>query len=363
MKIVADENMPFVAELFSPYADVSLLSGREITAQDLIGTDVLLVRSVTAVDARLLDGSSVRFVGTATIGTDHVDKPYLQRRGIEFASAPGCNANAVVQYVLSAFSALQQNWHQLKVGIIGCGNVGGLLYHQLKRLGVNCCCFDPFISPAQITDLVPLEEVLRCDAVCLHTPLTVDGDHPTFHLLNEQMLSRLKPGAILLNAGRGAVIDNQALLKLLPYHALRVVLDVWESEPEISLALLNAVDLATPHIAGHSVNGKVKGTLMLRDAFCRWSGQSIQKFDSPEIVRKVKASSLGEAILGSYDIRADDKRMRQALLAVGVEVGAAFDQLRKNYPERWEFQNFSISPEGKAELWNKLAVLGFAQTG
>ena len=361
LKIIADENMPLVQELFSPYGDVTLLPGREMMAEQVADADVLLVRSVTAVDEVLLSGSNIRFVGTATIGTDHIDEDYLQQQGVAFSSAPGCNANSVVQYVLSAFAVLRPNWQQCTVGIVGCGNVGGRLYHKLKALGVECRCYDPFLTVEQIADLITLDEVLACDLICLHTPLTTDGPYPTHHLFDEKHLSKIRPGTLLLNAGRGAVVDNQALLRLLPEKRWQVVLDVWESEPEISLGLLRCVAIATPHIAGYSYDGKINGTLMLRDAFCHWLGEDIPVKKQQASPSVVEVEDINEAILASYDIREDDQRMRQTLLTTGADIAREFDCLRKQYPRRMEFHHYSNGGTMGELLKRQLVLLGFAE--
>lgn len=360
MKIVADENMPLVRELFSPYGEVVTVPGRELDAAQLKDADVLLVRSVTRVNSALLEGSPVRFVGSATIGVDHVDQVYLESSDIAFANAPGCNASAVVQYVLSALFRVRPDWLRQTVGIVGCGNVGGRLYRTLKALGVNCRCYDPFLSADQIADLCSLDEVLDASILCLHTPLTTSGPHPSYHLLDERALRRFSPGGLLLNAGRGAVVDNSALLRLLPEYAWQVVLDVWEGEPQVSLPLLSRVNIGTPHIAGYSWDGKVNGTAMVRDAFCRWRGQPVpESGTSTDPVELIKMASLGQAVLAVYDVAEDDRRMRQALLADGADLGAAFDRLRKDYPRRLEFPHYRVRGIVDSELARRLALLGF----
>ena len=236
---------------------------------------MLLVRSVTRVDRTLLEGSAVAFVGSATIGTDHVDQAYLAEQGIRFAHAPGCNANAVVQYDLSVLSNLQPDWQSCTVGIVGCGNVGGRVYRTLKSLGVNCRVYDPFLSAEQIPDLVDFQSVLAADIICVHTPLTTEGPFPTEHLFNAEVLAGLGENTLLINAGRGAVIDNGALLEHLKSGSkLRVALDVWEPEPNINPGLLEQVLLATPHIAGYSREGKIRGTEMLAEDYYQWSGKA-----------------------------------------------------------------------------------------
>lgn len=343
MKIVADENMPLVKEIFAPFGEVVTYPGRELTAAHVWDADVLLVRSVTLVNTALLEGSRVKFVGSATIGVDHVDRHYLSQRNIHFASAPGCNANAVVQYVLSALFRLRPQWLEQTVGIVGCGNVGGRLYRTLKALGVNCRCYDPFLNPDTCPDLVSFEEIVKSDVLCLHTPLTTEGPYPTHHLFDELVLRALPNDALLLNAGRGAVVDNQALLKLLPEKSWQLVLDVWETEPDISLPLLAQVDIGTPHIAGYSYDGKINGTRMVRDAFCQWAGLEVPASAVGQVSETtLQVNTLAQAVLATFDVADSDRRMREALAAKGADIPHEFDQLRKTCPRRLEFQHYRL---------------------
>ena len=365
VKIIADENMPLVRELFGRYGEVVCLPGRSICAQHLGDADVLLVRSVTPVNKALLDGSAVRFVGSATIGVDHIDLVYLQKRGIVFSNAPGCNANAVVDYVFSALCALQVQWQWFfaghrTVGIIGCGNVGGRLHRKLKALGITVRCYDPFLTASQNPDLTDLDAVLACDVVSMHTPYTVDGLYPTHHMLSARELALLKPGAILINAGRGPAVDNSALQQWLERGGdLRVVLDVWEAEPNVAPALLDLVALATPHIAGYSVQGKEGGTTMVRDAFLRWQGRDIPPGAVELASSLLQASDFSQAVLAAYDIREDDRRMREALSTPVPSAAESFDRLRKNYPHRNEFSCYQVQTTERPELARQLALIGF----
>lgn len=340
--------MPLVAELFAEFADIQLLAGRDIKRQHLLDADVLLVRSVTRVDAALLEGTRVAFVGSATIGTDHIDIDYLHQTGIQFAHAPGCNAEAVVQYDLSVMSRLMPDWQSKTLGIIGCGNVGGRLYRRLRELDVHCQVYDPFLSAAAIPDLTELDAVLDCDIICLHTPLTYEGPFPTHHLLDKTRLQSIGSEALLINAGRGAVIDNGALLELFQAgKQFQVALDVWENEPSIDRNLMALVAMATPHIAGHSLEGKVNGTKMVFDAFIEWAGLTTEKgsetvFEEPLQLAPV---TLNKAILDSYDVTEDHQRMIVAMTDAGsdqVKAAQIFDQLRKNYPVRREFSYYGV---------------------
>lgn len=368
MKIVADENIPYVTEFFAPFGEVVTAPGRHLSADQVRDADILLVRSVTKVGEALLSGSKVRFVGTCTIGVDHLDTEYLRRNHITFASAPGCNAGGVVQYVLTALAELAANWRQKRVGVIGHGNVGGRLCRALQALQVNYLAYDPFVSPLDNPRSCAIEQALDCDIVCMHTPYTTAGPHPTHHMIGIKQLRYMRPGAILINAGRGGAIDNRALLAHLQRDAdLRVVLDVWENEPEVNLALLEMVAFGTPHIAGYSYEGKLNGSAMIHEALVRFLGKDeaemaahrnalLAKLMGPP--QDLSAGELNQAIRSTYDIAADDRRMREALLnAPAGEIGLAFDRLRKTYPERREFSHFQVQAE--PEVLVELKALGF----
>lgn len=375
MKIIADENMSAVHEIFSPYGEVVTMAGRAMTAASVATADVLLVRSVTTVDAQLLEDSRVKFVGSATIGTDHIDLAYLQEKGIHFAHAPGCNAEAVVQYMFSAFCTLEPEWRHKNIGIIGCGNVGGRLFKRLRALGVACQVYDPFLNDSECSSLSNLQTVLSADIICLHTPLTRDGQFPTQHMINRQVLEQcIRPGALLINAGRGAVIDNGALLAHLQSGAdLKVVLDVWEGEPNINRELLQTVNLATPHIAGYSLEGRLRGTQMVRDGMCRHLGLAVE--DSADdlltgetagrdgLISLARGQGLDDAILAAYSIAEDDRQMRSELIGSGAEgskgEGTQFDGLRKHYAQRREFSYYTVSGTGEQACHAELESLGF----
>lgn len=376
MKIVADENIPLVNEFFGRLGEVTCLPGRTMTPADVRDADALVVRSVTKVNEALLAGSKVKFVGTCTIGVDHLDQAYLDAHSISWASAPGCNANSVVEYVYAALAHLDINWLPTRFGIIGCGKVGGLLYQRLKAQGVDVCCYDPNLSPSRNPDLTSLEEVLACDVISMHTPLVTVGAHPSFHLLSHKELAQLKPGAVLINAGRGAVIDNQALLEVLnSRNDLRVVLDVWEPEPDISLELLDKVLLGSPHIAGYSYDGKLNGTELVYQALCGHVGvapkASLAALVPPLVNNQLRIADerknifhiVQSLIKQVYDIAADDTRLRETAcraLAGEIKFGEGFDNLRKHYPKRREFHNYQVHLESVSDADKQwLQVLGF----
>jgi erythronate-4-phosphate dehydrogenase len=356
MKIIADENIPSVEQAFASLGEVTLLPGRSMQPEQVCAADILLVRSVTSVDQALLEHSSVRFVGSATIGFDHVDRMYLQQRHIGFATAPGCNATSAAEYVVSALLVLaERRGFRLPgktVGIIGCGNVGSRVRKKLSVLGMRCVVNDPPLQgQGGHDDFVSIDEALQADVITVHVPYTRDGNYPTHHLFDELLLRKLQPGAMFINTSRGAVTDNRALDRLLAERDdLSVVLDVWEGEPAINTSLLQRVDLGTPHIAGYSLDGKLRGTAMIYQSVCDWFGhpgrwQAADYLPAGAVVdlsEREEAAMLREAVFSCYDIRADDARLRTMLALPSGEQPAYFDRLRKEYPVRREFSATSV---------------------
>jgi erythronate-4-phosphate dehydrogenase len=386
LNIIADENIPHVKEVFASLGNVVTLAGRSITAADVKDADMLVVRSVTKVNGALLAGSKVRFVGTCTIGTDHLDIEYFAANNITFASAPGSNANSVVEYVFSCLARVKPQWYGARFGIVGCGNVGSRLYRRLKSLGLDCRYYDPLLSSVQEKklglspqDSASLDEVLQADIICLHAPLTNTGAFPSRHMIGLSQLQSIRPGSLLLNAGRGPVIDNQALYRCLSKgQNLQVILDVWETEPAVSHELIQKMTKATPHIAGYSYDGKVKGTQMIYQAACHYlrkpmshvGSNFLAKSPTPLALTSATASELlNQAILGGYDVDVDDKNMRAAIVSglSARESSKKFDELRKNYPRRREFSAYKcelpvttqLSSSEIILLRSQLTALGF----
>ena len=354
MKILVDENMPYARELFSRTGNVVTVPGRPVPQAELDDADGLMVRSVTKVNAELLGGKPVKFVGTATAGTDHIDEAFLQEQGIGFSAAPGCNAIAVVEYVFSALLLLaERDGFLLKdrtVGIVGVGNVGGRLQARLEALGIRTLlCDPPRADRGDEGEFLPLSElVAEADILTFHTPLFKQGEYKTLHLADEALLLALKPGTILINACRGPVVDNAALLNVLQQrHDLSVVLDVWEPEPELSLPLLDKADIATAHIAGYTLEGKARGTTQVFEAWTQFLGQPQQV----ELATLLPAPEFGEITLHGeldqptlkrlahlvYDVRRDDAPLRKVAAIPGE-----FDRLRKNYLERREWSSLRV---------------------
>ncbi|MGY1889127.1 4-phosphoerythronate dehydrogenase PdxB [Pseudomonas sp. SDT291_1_S447] len=376
MLIVADENIPLLDAFFAGFGEIRRVPGRSIDRATVEQADVLLVRSVTNVNRALLEGSKVRFVGTCTIGTDHLDLEYFNEAGITWSSAPGCNARGVVDYVLGSLMTLAEiegvDLTQRTYGVVGAGEVGGRLIKVLKGLGWNVKVCDPPRQAAEDGDYVSLEQIIeQCDVISLHTPLTRSGDGATWHLFDQQRLQQLKPGAWLINAARGPVVDNAALRKvLLEREDLQAVLDVWEAEPEVDVALAELCVLATPHIAGYSLDGKQRGTAQIYQAYCEFIGQpsSIQLSDllpAPWLSQVTlhgdsdPAWALAMLCRGVYDPRRDDADFRRSLVGNVGEQRAAFDVLRKQYPVRREIEGLKVRIEGASpELARIVAALG-----
>jgi erythronate-4-phosphate dehydrogenase len=370
MRIVADENIPFAIEAFGRLGEVTTLPGRAMTHEAVRDAEILFVRSVTDVDAHLLDGSKVRFVATATIGTDHVDAAYLRARGTGFASAPGSNARSVAEYISAALLVLESRGHVSldgsTLGVVGVGSVGSRVALVAQALGMKVLLNDPPRARAEPGGaFVPLDEICaKADVVTFHLSLERGGPDATHHLAGEALLGRLKPGAVVLNSSRGAVADGAALKRARrDGHLKALVLDVWEGEPSIDAELLGLCDLATPHIAGYSYDGKVAGTRMIYEAACAFLGRPAAwpaGLPPHEDLRvRVDDGRALTAVRASYDIEADDGRMRRAVEgADAAGVARAFDRLRKEYPRRREFANWRVAgATGRSA--SVLAALGF----
>lgn len=376
MRILADENIPML-EVFARHGQLRRVAGRSLDRAVLANAEVLLVRSVTQVDQALLAGSQVQFVGTCTIGTDHLDLQYLTQQGIGWASAPGCNARGVVDYVLGALLTLAErdgvDLSKRCYGVVGAGQVGQRLVQVLRGLGWQVLVCDPPRQQAEGGDYVDLATVLeRCDVVSLHTPLTQQGEHPTFHLLGAEQLQSLQQGSWLINASRGAVVDNQALKQLLTQrHDLRVALDVWEGEPQVDAELAQRCDIASAHIAGYSLDGKIRGTSQIYQAFCQHfalADSAAIEFPAQTLLAMELAAhtpveeALRVICRAVYDPRSDDAAFRLSLQGDALTRRAAFDQVRKNYPVRREIPDLQVRVnQPTTELQQMLQALGIAQ--
>jgi erythronate-4-phosphate dehydrogenase len=377
MNIVVDSKNPFLAEALAPFAKTRALATPEITRETVSDADAVIVRSETKIGHALLDGTRVQFVGTATIGTDHVDLAYLRERGIHFASAPGSNANSVAEYVATALlvAAGRLGWtlRGKTLGLVGVGNVGGRVARVGEALGMTVLQNDPPLArKTGAPHFVSIETLMDADILTLHIPFTREGEFPTYHLVDRARLGRMKPGALLVNTSRGGVVDSAALVSALETRRIAgAILDVWEGEPAIDMNLLSLSLLGTPHIAGYSFDGKINAARMMFEEVCRhfgrphvWNlpgslpppGRDTITFDpagEPEAVLRAILSTC-------YEIEADDRALRSLLNAPAGDRPALFSRLRSAYPVRREFAATRLDvPSGAGELLHRLTMLGF----
>jgi erythronate-4-phosphate dehydrogenase len=376
VKIVVDRDIPDVAEAFADCGEVVLLPGREISAQDLRDCRCLIVRSITRVGRELLAGSGVEFVGSATIGTDHIDLDYLAAAGIAFANAPGCNAEAVAEYVIAGLFELSRHRGfdplRLRAGIVGHGNVGKRLKAGFDALGIECLLCDPPLAESGAGDQAyrALDTLLEeCNLLSLHTPLVHGGRHPTHHLLDGDRLARLRDGAVLVNTSRGDVVDNSALVEIARRRDdLTLFIDTWEREPLVSLELLRRADLSTPHIAGYSVEGRLRGTQAVRDAAGRrfgWpAGWRMEHRLPPAIPLHLAPADSEPAFWQGlfrafWDIRRDHEAFVASAEMEDAERTRHFDALRREYDGRFEYSAFTLSRAAAGERLESLRRLGF----
>ncbi len=375
MEIIVDANIPFADEAFSQFGKVRKLPGRDLCREDLGPAEALIVRSVTRVDASLLEGSGVRFVGTATIGTDHLDIPWLNEKGIAWRSAAGCNARSVVEWVIAALVeyclSARLDFRGMTLGIVGCGNIGSRLADVARAIGMKVLINDPPKAKAGIiSDSCNLHTLIaESDFVTVHVPYERSGEHATHHLIGWDELDLLRPHAVLLNSSRGAVLDNEAALTFLKGDSARLILDVFENEPTPNRDLVKMAFLTTPHIAGYSFEGKVNGTTIMAEALgnflespSTWEAK-LPAPNSPAVtvdsIRPMLA--LQQAVKASYDIQADNYQLREGLSKeTESDWGAHFDGLRKNYPRRREFSNYQVNLENDSqEIQTLIKALGF----
>ncbi|GIU46888.1 erythronate-4-phosphate dehydrogenase [Shewanella sairae] len=372
MKILADENMPYVQQLFGDLGTIETVNGRELTPEQVQEADVLLVRSVTKVNQALLAlNNKLKFVGSATIGTDHIDQEYLASRNIPFSNAPGCNATAVGEFAFIAMLELAQRFNSsLKgkvVGIVGAGNTGTAVAKCLEAYGIEVLLNDPLLQqsgdPRCFVSLDTL--IAKCDVISLHVPITQQGEHKTWYLFDEARLNTLAENTWLLNCCRGEVIDNRALIKFKQHRDdVKVVLDVWEGEPNPMEELVPYIEFCTPHIAGYSLEGKARGTYMLYQKLAEVLKLSVSK-EMDTLLPKLWSEQLSIAEISSerallqlarfvYDLRDDDELFRKQFLK-----SQGFDQMRKNHTHRREFSALKVGNTGQTNV-NWLSNLGFS---
>ncbi|QQX78749.1 4-phosphoerythronate dehydrogenase [Shewanella sp. KX20019] len=372
MKIIADENMPYVQQLFGDLGTIETVNGRELTAEQVSSADVLLVRSVTQVNQSLLQGNNqLKFVGSATIGTDHIDLDYLASRNIPFSNAPGCNATAVGEFAFIAMLELAQRFKSpLKgkvVGIVGAGNTGTAVAKCLAAYGIEVLLCDPVLeAKGDPRHFVSLDTLIdKCDVISLHVPITKTGQHKTWYLFDESRLNSLRENTWLLNCCRGEVIDNRALIKFkLQREDVKVVLDVWEGEPNPMAELVPFIEFCTPHIAGYSLEGKARGTYMLYQQLANVlnikAENSMESLlpalwsEQVSVNEMVNERALIQLARFVYDLRDDDELFRKNFLN-----NQGFDHMRKNHKHRREFSALKVGNIGQTNV-NWLSKLGFS---
>ena len=336
MKLMIDDAVWGFSEIFSEFGEVITLPGRQINHKSLLDCDVLIVRSRTKVNEELLKGTKIQFVGSTVAGLDHIDEAYLRENNIAFASAQGCNANAVAEYVISAIANLSNDFDfELSgktLGIIGVGNVGSRLDFKARQLGLTTLLNDP---PREINEgsdnFVSLDKALSADIVSFHTPLTFSGAHPTYNLLGSHNFNIIKEDAIVINAARGGIIDETIWQNT----ATKAnVIDCWENEPNINSTLQKSAYWSTPHIAGHSIDAKFMGSFMIYKELCKFKQKPIknriEKLINPES-RTIEKNTLHETLNSIYPFIDDHLAIKDIL---------KFEDYRRNYPDRFEWRHF-----------------------
>jgi erythronate-4-phosphate dehydrogenase len=371
MKIVADDKIPFLKGALEPHAEVVYMPGKQINREILRDTDVLLIRTRTKCTENLLEGTRVRFIGTATIGFDHIDTHYCNKKNITWTNASGCNSNSVQQYVAAALLKISaEHSFYLKdktIGIIGVGNVGSKVEKFARTLGMDVLLNDP--PRARIEGkkkFHSLNTVLsESDIVTVHVPLNVVGEDCTYHLFDEKSFKKIKKGAWFLNTSRGEVADSYALKKVIASGRLNgAVLDVWENEPDIDLELMGQAFIATPHIAGYSTDGKANGTAMVVNTLCKyfnlpmvnWYPQDVPPPAFPNISIDCKNKSIEQivrkAVNRSYNIDEDNINLRRS--------PSDFENQRGDYPNRREFTSYLVELKNSSDgIQKTLADIGF----
>lgn len=337
MKIIVEKNIPYINGVLEKYADVTYLPYSEITKDTVHDADVLLVRTRTRCDESLLTGSRCRFIGTATIGVDHIDMDYCLSQGIMVRNAPGCNAPAVAQYVMSSIGYWMKkeyiyNTGGLTLGVVGVGHVGSIVARWAKQLGFNVLLCDPPLHRATgSADYVPLSKLMQAaDIITFHTPLTHSGIDSTYHLAGRPFITALQNCRLLINSARGEIVDNAALAECMHDSPIRdVVLDCWEDEPNISKELLEKAFIATPHIAGYSSQGKLRATAMLLEALAEQYGWNfeIPQVDTP---RNGAEYVTLDAVMASYNPLVDTEMLKSD--------PSSFESIRNTYPLRSELR-------------------------
>lgn len=353
IRIVADEDIPFLKGVLEPYSDIEYYPGNKITGREIANADALIIRTRTKCNRDLLQGSGVKFIASATIGFDHIDTNYCREHNIEWTNAPGCNSSSVQQYVGAALIALSEKYGvspgSRTIGVVGVGHVGTKVVKLAEHLGMTVLMNDPpRMRKEGLCGFVSLDGIVRdCDIISFHVPLNMTGEDRTYHMIDDQLLGRLNPGTFIINTSRGEVADTGALKRGAKAGKVKgLVIDVWENEPGIDIDLLNSVDIATPHIAGYSADGKASGTAMSVRSLSKFFGIGLDDWKPSGIPvpentlitladKSVSAQeNLARAIISTYDIMEDDRRLRTS--------AGTFEEQRANYPLRREFGSYSV---------------------
>ena len=371
IKIIADNKIPFLEGVLEPYAEVKYLAGAKTGSNEIKDADALITRTRTKCNRSTLEGSRVKMIATATIGYDHIDTGYCKKQKIEWANAPGCNSGSVKQYIAATLAfisdRLDMKLENKTLGVVGVGNVGGKVADFARCIGMKVLLNDPPRAEKEGQEgFVELEELVKkSDVITFHVPLQREGAYKTFHLGNKELFSKCKKDVIIINSSRGEVVDNADLLEVLNRGAVAgAILDVWENEPDMNPELLKQTMIATPHIAGYSLDGKANGTAMSVQAICRyfdlplknWYPASIPPPENPIIEIDTKGLAFEEvwkkAVLHTYPISEDDKRFRNDPVD--------FERLRGSYPVRREFCAFKVLlKNGSEEIKKALNKIGF----
>ena len=371
MKIVADDKIPYIKGALEPVAEVLYLPGNKTTPEIVKDADAIITRTRTICNEKLLKGSGVKFIATATIGYDHIDTEYCKKAGIEWTNAPGCNAESVNQYITSAlFSWSMRKRTDLAgktIGIVGVGQVGSRVVKTCETIGMKVLLNDPprerVEGKGSFVSLKTIQE--EADIITFHVPLNMDGEDATYHMVNEEFLQNLKKKPLIINSCRGEVFKTEDVIQAHNSEIISgLIIDCWENEPELDLELLKIADYGTPHIAGYSKDGKANGTKMSVQAVSRffnlglddWQPSKIELPENPIISidgkQRREYSILAEAILSTYDIETDDNELRRDALL--------FEKLRGDYPVRREFDSFIINSKNiTKETLKKLEKLRF----
>jgi len=376
--IVCDEQIPYARETFSRLGWVCRLPAREIKTRNIRSADALVIRSVTKIKPALLSGTTIQVVGSVTSGIDHIDTLYLQKRGIKLISAAGSNANSVAEYVIASLSVLSQKQGMTlsgkKVGIVGVGHVGSRVDEKCRALGMKTIWNDPPLArKTGDRRFRPLREIFIADIITLHLPLTYYGQNATYRLAGEKFFHGFNNPFIFINTARGKVVDEKALIKYAGQRLFQaLVLDVWPDEPDINLEVLKIADIATPHVAGYSLDGKVKAVDMVFQGLRRhykildnWSVMDMLHPPSDSLLKASGVKGGGEetvrkAVLEVYDPRKDDRKLRKIIGFGPKKRGEFFELLRQRYPVRREFNNYRIDlPNDHFKIQKILKKLGF----